>query len=147
MPQIYIHYFGNESNESILEAHGLKPKLQEIDKMKPTQCPNCTELNKIDSKFCVKCRMVLSYDAYTETVQDNDKVKDELSQLRLDHKFEMGQMSDHINKLESTIENVFSKLNGGLTQFTGIKSIDKKVIERNALKYATDPDKIKELLD
>ena len=64
----YLHYFGNESNESILEAYGLKPKTEDIDKMKPKQCPNCSELNKIDSKFCVKCRMILSYDTYLETV-------------------------------------------------------------------------------
>ena len=68
----YLHYFGNESNESILEAYGLKPKAEEIDKMKPRQCPNCNELNKIDSKFCVKCRMVLSYDAYIETVKEKE---------------------------------------------------------------------------
>ena len=72
----YVHYFGNESNESILEAYGLKPKSEEIDKMKPRQCPNCTELNKIDSKFCVKCRMVLSYDAYTETVKEKESHAD-----------------------------------------------------------------------
>ena len=53
MPQKYIHYLGNESNESILEAHGLKTKSVEIDKMKPRQCPNCNELEKIDDKFCV----------------------------------------------------------------------------------------------
>ena len=53
-----LHCFGNESNESILEAYGLKPKpYNEIDKMKPRQRPNCSELNKIDSKFCVKYRM------------------------------------------------------------------------------------------
>ena len=52
----YVHYFGNESNVNILEAYGLKPKSEEIDKMKPRQCPNCNELNKIDSKFCVKCQ-------------------------------------------------------------------------------------------
>ena len=73
MHQKYLHYFGNESNESILEAYGLKPKFEEIgDKMKPRQCPNCNELNKIDSKFCVKCRMILSYDEYMETVKDKE---------------------------------------------------------------------------
>ena len=41
MPNIYLHYFGNESSESILEAYGLKPKQEEIDKMQPVQCPNC----------------------------------------------------------------------------------------------------------
>ena len=30
----YLHYFGNESSESILEAYGLKPKAEEVDKMK-----------------------------------------------------------------------------------------------------------------
>ena len=40
--------------------------------MKPRQCPNCNELNKIDSKFCVKCRMILSYDEYMETVKDKE---------------------------------------------------------------------------
>ena len=69
----YLHYFGNESNQNILEAYGLKPKAQEIDKMKPRQCPNCSELNKIDSKFCVKCRMVLSYDAYSEVVEKQNE--------------------------------------------------------------------------
>jgi hypothetical protein len=83
MPQIYIHYLGNESSESILEAYGLKPKLEEINKLKPTACPNCNELNKIDSKFCVKCRMVLSYDAYTEAVQDSETQKSILEDMAL----------------------------------------------------------------
>jgi len=64
MDQKYVHYFGNESSESILEAYGLKPKSEEINKLKPVACPNCGELNKIDSKFCVKCSMVLSYDEH-----------------------------------------------------------------------------------
>jgi integrase len=69
MPQKYLHYFGNESSESLLEAYGLKQKTQEIDKMKPKQCPNCNEANKVDSKFCVKCRMVLTYDSYIESIE------------------------------------------------------------------------------
>lgn len=69
----YLHYFGNESNESILEAYGLKSKLEQIDKLKPVLCPNCNELNKIDSKFCSKCRMVLSYDAYTQVTQQSEE--------------------------------------------------------------------------
>jgi integrase len=74
MHQKYIHYFGNESNESILEAYGLIDKnKQEIDKLKPKACPNCSEQNKIDSKFCSKCRMVLSYDSYTELVQEKEE--------------------------------------------------------------------------
>jgi len=105
----YLHYFGNESSESLLEAYGLKPKTEEDDKMKPKQCPNCMEPNKPDSKFCAKCRMVLSYDAYTETVEQNEKQIDKLGKMEeRQEKFEMviqslidsGQLkpSNHPNK-------------------------------------------------
>jgi hypothetical protein len=69
MPQIYLHYFGNESSESLLEAYGILPKGQKIDQLKPKQGPNCSEPNKPDSKFCAKCRMVLTYDAYSKTME------------------------------------------------------------------------------
>src|SRR4029079_9231001 len=86
MHQKYVHYFGNESSESILEAYGLKPKSEDINKLQPTACPNCNELNKVGSKFCVKCRMVLSYDAYTEAVEDSELQKSRIDDLSL--KFE-----------------------------------------------------------
>jgi hypothetical protein len=81
MYQRYVHYFGNESSESILEAYGLKPKLEDINKLKPVSCPNCGELNKIDSRFCVKCRMVLSYDAYTEAIEESEVQKSRLDRI------------------------------------------------------------------
>ena len=81
MHQRYVHFFGNESNESILEAYGLKPKLEDINKLKPVACPNCGDLNKIDSKFCVKCRMVLTYDAYSEAVYESETQKSRLEQI------------------------------------------------------------------
>ncbi len=54
----------------------------EIDKMKPKACPNCTEPNKVDSKFCAKCRMVLSYDAYTETVEEKQQNESDIHSLK-----------------------------------------------------------------
>jgi hypothetical protein len=49
----YLHYFGNESNNSILQEYGILPKdNEEIDALRPKQCPNCDEPNKPDSKFC-----------------------------------------------------------------------------------------------
>ena len=48
----YEHWFGNESNESLLEAYGVVAKGQEIHcQLRPRQCPNCSEPNKPDSKF------------------------------------------------------------------------------------------------
>ena len=65
-----------------LEAYGLKSKSENIDKMKPKQCPNCSELNKIDSKFCVKCRMILSYDIYLETVQKQENENSYIKEMQ-----------------------------------------------------------------
>jgi hypothetical protein len=78
----YLHYFGNESSEGILEAWGIMPKdKQQSDALKPKQCPNCKEPNKPDSRFCAKCRMVLTYDAYNETVEQNEKKDKQLEEV------------------------------------------------------------------
>jgi integrase/recombinase XerD len=104
MPNIYLHYFGNESSESILEAYGLKTKQEEIDKMHPVQCPNCSEPNKLDSKFCAKCRMVLSYDAYTETVEEKE------SEIKLlGQKYER-DMKDMREEMESKFSQILEKI-------------------------------------
>lgn len=76
MPQVYIHYFGNESSNSLLEAYGVKNNTGTTVKLfKPKLCPNCSEPNKPESKFCAKCRMVLTFDAYNETVEEK-RLKD-----------------------------------------------------------------------
>jgi hypothetical protein len=79
----YLHYFGNESTESLLEAYGIVSKDQQLsDALKPKQCPNCNEPNKLDSKFCAKCRMVLTYDAYNETIENAQQKDDEIKTIK-----------------------------------------------------------------
>ena len=78
----YLHYFGNESNESLLEAYGIVAAGQQTDQLRPKQCPNCSEPNKPDSKFCAKCRMVLSYDAYNETIEEKQDKDGEVRCLK-----------------------------------------------------------------
>ena len=66
----HASWSGNESSESLLEAYGIVPKDQQsVDVLMPRQCPNCNEPNKPDSKFYAKCRIVLTYDAYNETLE------------------------------------------------------------------------------
>ena len=85
----YVHYFGNESSESLLEAYGIVTKGQQIEQLKPKQCPNCMESNKPDSKFCAKCRMVLTYDAYSETLENQQEKDSQIRALMEKHeKFE-----------------------------------------------------------
>jgi hypothetical protein len=95
MPQKYIHYFGNESSESILQAYGIIAKGQEINQLKPKQCPNCSEPNKPDSKFCAKCHMVLTYDAYEETIDKEEEKGDAIAIL-----------SDQVMKLMTEVQEL-----------------------------------------
>ena len=78
MPEIYLHYFGNESSESILEAYGLS---HSSSSRQITTC-NLYKLLRAkcsqNSKFCTRCKMILSYTAYSE-LQDK---QDEISQLK-----------------------------------------------------------------
>jgi UTP-glucose-1-phosphate uridylyltransferase len=82
MAQKYTHYFGNESSMSILEAYGIIQKDTQISgTLKPKQCPNCTEPNKPESQFCAKCRMVLTYDAYNETIEQKEQKDKQLEEV------------------------------------------------------------------
>jgi integrase/recombinase XerD len=81
MPQTYLHYFGNESSETLLEAAGIITKDKKVDPLKPKQCPNCSEPNKPDSRFCVNCRYILTYDAYDETLQGQKENENRLFTL------------------------------------------------------------------
>jgi integrase len=111
MHQKYVHYFGNESTESILEAYGLINKnKEEVDKLKPKRCPNCNEEIKVDSKFCVKCRMVLSYDAYTQVIEENETEKQgEIATLR-DRLDGMKARIEHLTDLMEIRDERESKL-------------------------------------
>jgi integrase len=82
MPQVYTHYYGNEASESLLEAYGIVIKdQQQRNVLTPKQCPNCSEPNKPESRFCAKCRMVLTYDAYSETLESEMQKEDKLSTI------------------------------------------------------------------
>jgi integrase len=70
MPSVYLHYFGTESCNSLLETYGIvRKENSQASLLLSKQCPSCKESNKPDSKFCVKCKMVLTYDAYNETLE------------------------------------------------------------------------------
>jgi integrase len=120
----YLHYFGNESNESLLEAYGIVTPGQQIDQLKPKQCPNCSEPNKPDSKFCAKCRMVLTYDAYSETLE-NQKVKED----------KLSIMEKQYNTMQSQMQTMLSILSG-LDQ-SGKNTMAKRLIEEQV--YHQEP--------
>jgi integrase/recombinase XerD len=107
MPQKYLHYYGNESSESLLEAYGIvssNKRQQQIDSLKPKQCPNCSESNIPDSKFCAKCRMVLTYNAYEETLEEQKKKDKRLEDLEKSLQAQL-QIQQNQQKILETIWN------------------------------------------
>ena len=119
----YVHYFGNESSESILQEYGILPKANlELDLLKPKQCPNCNEPNRPDQKFCAKCRLVLSYDAYNETLEEQKKKEAKLA-----------VMEDKFIEMQSQIQTILSIMSSANSQ--DIKEqIAKQLIQQGVYK-------------
>jgi hypothetical protein len=104
MAQKYIHYFGNESSESLLEAYGIVTKNNiPIDTLNPKICPNCNEGNTQDAKFCSKCKMIMSFEGYQEALESQSKKEDELQEMK---------------KRFSSMESMLEKLIAGLSKAT-----------------------------
>ena len=83
MAQKYIHYFGNESLESLLEAYDIITKNNvSIDTLNPKICPNCNEGNTQDAKFCSKCKMLMSFDGYQEVLQEQQEKDRDLQSVK-----------------------------------------------------------------
>ncbi len=120
----YLHYFGNESNDSILEAYGLISKGKQLSEaLRPKQCPNCNEPNKPDSKFCAKCRMVLTYDAYSETLESEKQQKDKLTNVE-----------DQMKSMQLQLQNIVSILSSSSVDQQGKQEIAKRLIEQGVYK-------------
>ena len=53
MPEVYLHYFGNESSKSLLELKGIvrKKDVENVNILKSKPCPNCNEPNKPERDF------------------------------------------------------------------------------------------------
>lgn len=100
----YEHWYGNEPNESLLEAFGIMDKGIQLDQPRPLQCPNCSEPNKTDSRFCAKCRMILSYDAYNESLERQKEER--MTQASVN------QLSEELFSLRQEIEELKRQKSG-----------------------------------
>jgi hypothetical protein len=104
MIEIYTHELAGESSEDLLLAYGIDVKKKNAatattinDKgenkaaeasssLYPKACPHRSEPNKPTSKFCVNCQMVLTFDAFNETIEEAEKTKEEFEQLKKNQK-------------------------------------------------------------
>ena len=120
MAQKYIHYFGNESSESLLEAYGIVTKNNiPIDTLNPKICHNCNEGNTQDAKFCSKCKMIMSFEGYQEALESQSKKEDELK-----------VMKEQFNSIQSQMQTLLSIL--GSTSQEGKQEIARMLIEQGA---------------
>lgn len=100
MAQKYIHYFGNESSESLLEAYGIVTNNNiPFDRLNPKICPNCNEGNTQDAKFCSKCKMIMSFEGYQEALESQKEKANELT-----------AMKDQFNTMQSQMQSVITAL-------------------------------------
>lgn len=106
MPEKYIHYFGNESSESILTAYGIITKDNQVSSvLRSKQCPNCNEPNKPDGKFCAKCRMVLTYDAYNETLEKQQEKESQIQRMQEKHDADIAFLKDTMSDMQLLLIN------------------------------------------
>ena len=100
MAQKYLHYYGNESSESLLEAYGIVTKNNvPIDTLNPKICPNCNEGNTVDAKFCSKCKMIMSFAGYQEAIESQSKKEDEIKIMR-----------EQFNTMQSQLQTLITAL-------------------------------------
>jgi len=114
MPEIYIHLNG-ESSKILLQKRGvIRKQDKEISEaLLSRQCPNCAEPNKQDSKFCFKCRMILSYDMYQGAVEEQREKQDKLTMMEI----KLDKMQSMVNKLiESIGKNKNQQYTNAITQ-------------------------------
>jgi integrase/recombinase XerD len=108
MSQKYIHYFGNESSESLLEAYGIvaKDKIP-IDTLNPKICPNCNEGNTQDAKFCSKCKMIMSFEGYQEALESQKEKESEVRRLHEKYDQDMKKMREEMeNKFQQILTRI-----------------------------------------
>lgn len=82
MPQVYVHLRG-ESSKILLHKKGIiKREDKEISNaLRSTQCPNCFESCIPGSSFCSRCKMILSYNGYSEILHNHKEKEDKLTRI------------------------------------------------------------------
>jgi hypothetical protein len=125
--QKYQHYYADDSFDAMLAIDGLvtpnsKGKVKNL--LKPKMCPNCDESNKPESKFCAKCKFVLSFDAFNEASEEKARTAKEAEESK-----------KRLEELEAKHEifqaNTASVLNALMATEMGIKSPQVKIIAWN----------------
>ena len=121
----YLHYFGNESNESLLEAYGFVDYGTQIDQLRPKNAHNVMSQIKVDAKFCSKCTMVLTYDGYNEVLEEQKKKEDRLTIIE-----------NQFNNIQLQIQSLLSSL-GNMQDQNQVSQMAKTLYNSKILKTSS----------
>jgi 2-oxoglutarate dehydrogenase complex dehydrogenase (E1) component-like enzyme len=106
---------------------------KETNVLKSKPCPNCSEPNKPESKFCFKCKMVLTFDSYKETLEKQIEKEEQIKSLilRLDQYEEANRdgriMSKEYKKSMDVQHNRLAKLEERFEELTARIDIERKL--------------------
>jgi transcription initiation factor TFIIIB Brf1 subunit/transcription initiation factor TFIIB len=73
--------------------------------LKPRHCPNCKGGNKPDSKYCATCGLVLSYDAYNETIEEKRQKDSEVLEWKKKYLQDMKGLMEQMNAMKEVQED------------------------------------------
>jgi integrase len=112
----YQHYFADDSVDAMLTVmDGLMPATlgptnKKKSLLKAKQCPNCDESNKPESKFCSKCKFILSFDAFNEAVEEKGKAAKEAEQQKKALEDRLRRMEEHLDKTNLEVNTLTQTL-------------------------------------
>ena len=122
--QKYQHYYADDSFDAMLVIDGfVTPNSKNKNKnlLRPKHCPNCDESNKPESKFCAKCKFVLSFDAFNEAIEERERTTKEAEESKK-------RLEELEAKQEILQANTASVLNALMAAEMGVKSPEVKII-------------------
>ena len=99
----YTHYFADDSIDTVLTVmDGLKPKMPASGRnlLKPRLCPNCNETNTPESRFCSKCKFVLTFEAFNEVTKGSEKTKQQFEAMRT----QLEELQRKQNKMQDVVD-------------------------------------------
>jgi hypothetical protein len=106
----YVHLSGSESNKTLLRDAGVLPQEDQVkDVLKPKECPQCSNFNQPDARYCGNCKMVLSYQGYAEVIEleaKKDKEIQDLTKTVEELKSKLLEVNTVSNQVEAMREQV-----------------------------------------
>jgi integrase/recombinase XerD len=140
MAQKYLHYFGNESSNLLLKSHGIlidssngNNGNDSNNTLNPKVCYNCNEPNTHDAKFCSKCKMIISFKDYQETLQNQEKALEEQKKKE----GELVAIKEQLNLMQNQFQTLIATLGNANKNETERNSIAKNLYDSGLIKEAT----------